>query len=462
MTTKTTATFAPAPEGSGTPFGATSLDLAGKGYVEEEYSASGTANRYRMNFTSTDGAGGTAGQPDDPLATAEVVDAGHPYTTRILVRRPTDADSFNGTVIVEWFNVSLSQDVDFIFAATHDYLLSNGYAWVGVSAQLAGTNALKQANPARYSDLNLDASNDDPAGDKLDAQGDVLSWDIFAQVGAALRNRGDVDPLGGLTAKHVIAAGESQAAERLTAYYNSIQPLCLEIYEGFIAYDRFNRVRSDQNAKVISFGSENRRIAFPKKSLPEDSANVRLWEVAGASHASLEEVEGYLDPQFLRNGILRAPDGTVLSLTDVVAECDTQPIWSRVPNGHVVAAAIHAMQLWLKDGVPAPTAPRLETDDSGQLLRDPQGRVLGGIRLATFDAPTAHNGAANTGPEGCSQVGYHIDFTPVELCERYGSQQNYIDQVAQITRKAKRDGFLVSADADRTIEEAKTVKFSGQ
>jgi hypothetical protein len=115
-----------------------------------------------MNFTSTDGAGGTAGQPDDPLATAEVVDAGHPYTTRILVRRPTDADSFNGTVIVEWFNVSLSQDVDFVFAATHDYLLSNGYAWVGVSAQLPGTNALKQANPARYSNLNLDASNDDP------------------------------------------------------------------------------------------------------------------------------------------------------------------------------------------------------------------------------------------------------------------------------------------------------------
>jgi Alpha/beta hydrolase domain len=87
MTTRTTATFAPAPKGRGIPFGATSLDLASKGYVEEEYSASGTANRYRMNFTSTYGAGGTAGQPDDPLATAEVVDAGHPYTTRILVRR---------------------------------------------------------------------------------------------------------------------------------------------------------------------------------------------------------------------------------------------------------------------------------------------------------------------------------------------------------------------------------------
>ena len=73
--------------------------------------------------------------------------------------------------------------------------------------------------------------------------------------------------------------------------------------------------------------------------------------------------------------------------------------------------------------------------------------------------PTGHNGAANTGSGSCSQVGYHIDFTPIELRERYGSQQNYIGQVARTTRKAKRDGFLVSADADRTIEEAKTVKF---
>ena len=41
MTAKTTATPAPTPEGSGTLFGATSLDLATKGYVEEEYSARG-------------------------------------------------------------------------------------------------------------------------------------------------------------------------------------------------------------------------------------------------------------------------------------------------------------------------------------------------------------------------------------------------------------------------------------
>jgi len=68
-----TVTFAPMPDG--TPFGAPSLELARKGYVREEYSLRGSAHRYRMNFSSAGRAGGAAGQADDPLATAEVVNA---------------------------------------------------------------------------------------------------------------------------------------------------------------------------------------------------------------------------------------------------------------------------------------------------------------------------------------------------------------------------------------------------
>jgi hypothetical protein len=162
LTTRTP-TFTVPPAGSGTPFGSTSLDLAASEYVESEYLASGTAHRYRIK---------------DPLKTAETVDDNHPYTTRILVRRPAQAAKFNGTVIVEWFNVTLSQDVDFIFAASREHLLAQGYAWVGVSAQLVGANALKAANPTRYASVNLTASNDDPAGGVLDARADVLSWDV--------------------------------------------------------------------------------------------------------------------------------------------------------------------------------------------------------------------------------------------------------------------------------------------
>src|SRR5262245_64677938 len=59
------------------------LDLSKVGYVEEEYLVNGTANVYDW---ASDGA-------------VSVKTPNAPYTTRILVRRPTSG--FSGTVVVE-------------------------------------------------------------------------------------------------------------------------------------------------------------------------------------------------------------------------------------------------------------------------------------------------------------------------------------------------------------------------
>lgn len=59
-------------------------DIASVGYSADEFFVSGTASSY-----GRDGALGTAD-----------------YTTRMVVLTPTDAAKFNGTVIVEWLNVS--------------------------------------------------------------------------------------------------------------------------------------------------------------------------------------------------------------------------------------------------------------------------------------------------------------------------------------------------------------------
>ena len=50
-------------------FSTSAIDLAGHGYVEEEFFIAGTANRYTT--------------PE--LATASIVDRGHPYKTRLVV-----------------------------------------------------------------------------------------------------------------------------------------------------------------------------------------------------------------------------------------------------------------------------------------------------------------------------------------------------------------------------------------
>lgn len=439
------------PSESGQAFGLTLLDLPSLGYAEQEYFVSGTANRYRM--------GDAVGQNYlTPPADAQLVDAGHPYTTRFLVRRPTDPAKFNGTVLVEWMNVTLNQDAEFFFAAARNFLLDQGYAWVGVSAQLAGTNTLKAVNPLRYAAINLGASNDDPLGGTLDPRGDVLAWDVYAQLGAALRKPAAIDPLAGLTVQRLFAVGQSQSAFRLTAYLNSINPLYPKVFDGFIAYDRLGNLRSDLTAKVISVASEI--TAPPLAQRTPDIGSVRVWEMAGASHNSHAEISEYIDPLMLRNGLLRDAGGTAVSLTNFIPGCTRQPIWSSVPNGDVLSAAVSAMQRWTTDGVEPAKSIRIGADETGAYYRDSELRVSGGVRLAAYDAPAFTNIGINAGPGFCFLVGSHIPLTPAEMCARYGSKENYVSKVVEISRKAESDGYLLSTDANRTIEDAKAAAFT--
>ena len=97
-------------------YSASALDLSAHGYVEEEFFISGTGNQYS--------------QPD--MATGEVQSTGHPYMTRLVVRRPPEA-AFNGIVIVEWINVTGGPDKDIDWWQSGEHFMRNGYAYVVVS-----------------------------------------------------------------------------------------------------------------------------------------------------------------------------------------------------------------------------------------------------------------------------------------------------------------------------------------
>ena len=113
-------------------------DLATLGYGAEEFFVSGTARSY---------------------ATDDHAD----YTTRIVVCRPTDDAEFNGTVIVEWLNVSGGIDAPAVWFMAHREIARAGYAYVAVSAQHVGVEggdnlmgadmSLKAQDPERYSPL---------------------------------------------------------------------------------------------------------------------------------------------------------------------------------------------------------------------------------------------------------------------------------------------------------------------
>lgn len=392
------------------PLNASVVDLAIHGYEEQEYYASGTANRYRIKT---------------PLETATLVDSGYPYKTRIVVRKPSNPKRFNGTVVVEWYNVSAGQDIDFCWGGSHDYLMREGYVWIGVSAQRVGIKQLNAWNPARYSTLSAEASNDDPQGGTLDDRGDVLSWDIFGQVGAALlSHQGPSDPLAGLAIKHLIAAGESQSALRLTTYYNSIQPLH-NLYQGFLYYDAAGSLRGDTKIPAISVGTEF-GATFAVISVASDGPNLRRWPVAGTSHVSFPEMNEYIDVETLRDGFLKSPDGKPVSLTQATPGCKQNPLWSKVPTEMVLNSAYEHLNRWINDGTAAPSAPQFERNPDGTLKHDSDGELLGGIRLPQLAAPTARNSGFNSGPGTCMLAGFHSDYSPAELKARYHDHASYV------------------------------------
>src|SRR5262249_18791113 len=160
------------------------FDLAEVGYMQEEYFISGTATAY-TNVGSLTSDGAWTVTPGSAAA----------YKTRILVYRPVKPKKFKGTVVVEWLNVTGGFDTAPDWTTAHTELIRDGFAWVGVSAQLVGveggssilgipSQGLKMADPARYG--------------SLVHPGDSFSYDIFSQAGRAIRQPAGASPLGGL------------------------------------------------------------------------------------------------------------------------------------------------------------------------------------------------------------------------------------------------------------------------
>lgn len=446
-----TAKIAPA---IGTPMSATVMPMQANGYAETEYFLQGQANRYRIT---------------DPMKDAQKIDSGNAYTTRALVRRPTDPARFNGTVIVEWLNVTLDQDIDFVFGATRELLIREGYAWIGVSAQRNGIEAMKKWNPQRYSALSVAASNIDPANGKevdpanpliMAVGGDVLAWDIFSQVGQ-LAESNTSPMLSGLPVKHVIAAAESQSTLKVSTYYNTLQPLH-HVYDGFLFYDRTGTLRTDVDAKTIAIGTEI-FTALMGQPPQNDTDHQRWWEVNGASHFSLDEIQNYVDPFIKRDAAFRGANAQVLNLSELTAlkgPCEPAEIYSRVPNGDVMKAALKSLNNWISGGPAPASAPRFVVDDQNNYVRDANGQILGGISTAAQDAPISTNAGIGKGPWFCGPSGNHVDFTPAQLCQRYGNHDAYVSRVKAIVNTNVRDGVLLPEEAQKTVNEAKALNFT--
>lgn len=420
------ATAVPGDPSHNYPFLSTPVDLAAVGYVEEEFFVEGTANRYNT----------------PAMATGSVLDSGHPYRTRMVVRRPVLPDDFNGTVLMEWQNDANGYEIDAMWAQAHGHWIQRGYAWIGVSAFRLGVHqpgsGLKSWNSARYGTLDVTHG-----GTILN---DALAYDIMSQAAQAVRNPGPVDPMGGLGVKRIFVLGASKSANSLVPYHNSIHPLH-GVFDGFGIFMTGTKLRTDLAVKVFKVVTETdvaNQQAFQRQA---NSDHFRRWEVAGAAHYDLHATQE-ADPVVLRDFGVDPPPPVI---------CDL-PAYSRIPAYYVYGAAMDHLVRWVKQNVEPPVAPDIETLSVGPpavIHRDSNGNALGGIRLAQHAVPTAVNTGTN-GPatNWCRIYGSYQPFDGGTLALLYPDHQTYFEQVLAVTHENLKQGYIVGSDAAETIREA--------
>jgi Alpha/beta hydrolase domain/Putative esterase len=359
----------------------------------------------------------------------------------MVVRRPASARRFNGTVIVEWYNVSNQYDQEVDWLQTHEHLVREGYAWVGVSAQRAGIHSatgLRAWNPGRYGSLDVTAGGT--------INDDTLSFDVFTQAARALTRPRGADPLGGLEPRRILATGHSQSAGRLRTYYNSVHPLA-GAYDGFVMHGMFGdtSLRTDIATPAWKLQSETDAVGFfgPPTSQP-DSEHVLTWEVAGTTHGDWKLI--------VEHGPLR--------IRDVGAPPDDYPpngptlcagpTFSRIPFYMTQAAAYDHLDRWARTGRRPPQAPRIPLP----VTRDADGNALGGIRLPQFAVPVATDSGSNTGPGFCFLHGVHQPFTQARLDALYPSELGYLAKITKATLSSLRGGYLSETGAFATVADA--------
>lgn len=438
-------------------------DLGALGYVVEEYFLGGTAASYSLT-----GERGNNGRWDArPAASA-------PFTTRLVTCRPLDAARFNGTVVVEWLNVSGGLDAPPDWYMMHRHIMREGMAWVGVSAQRVGVEGgaslgagipLKQANQARY--------------EPLSHPGDAFAFDIFTQAGRAVREPAGAGILGTLAARHLIAAGASQSAIFLVAYVNAVDPLA-RLYDAFLIHGRggtgapingdflsarssinvtgdaplfsgAEQIREDVRVPVLTIQSETDIVKLGGIGARQpDSDRIRLWEVPGAAHF---DAYGLIASQ-LDDGSLSA--ARLAELNAPVSELMGMPTQAPINAGpqfhYVIQAALAALDRWIKSGAPAPQADRLELATTAplRLATDAHGIVKGGIRTPWVDVPTAIlSGLGQDGGTFGFLFGTTRPFDDAKLASLYpNGRPEYLTRFGAAAEAAVRAGFLLAADLD--------------
>lgn len=452
------------------------FDLAEHGYLEEEFLLSGDARVFDWP---------AAGEREPQVL------AKGPYTTRILIRRPTHDSRFNGTAIVEAMNPSSGADVPIMWAESYEQLVADGYAWVGVTIKPNTIKALENFDPARYAAVSM--PNPRPgAGCSTEAINPLaqptttddetgLVWDMLSQIGALLKSASADNPLG-RPAQGLYMTGQSQTAGYARTYATVFgrwvtaaddEPL----YDGYLYSGSppwqvpLHQCRADlppgdprlitaaAGVPVIEmFAQGDLGTNVETRRHDSDAAPdlFRRYEIAGAAHLDPWEALSFAAAEDMR----RARGGVEPGGDAGCMPRDVQP--SDFPVRYLFNGAWRNLDNWVRRGVVPPRGEPLELKrdvtasfvPDQAFVEDEHGNAQGGVRTPYVDVPTARWVGAKSGPFRCLFYGYKIMFDAARLKALYGTHADYVTKVKASAAALESQGWLTPSDAAAIVREA--------
>lgn len=406
---------------AGAPKEAT-VDLVKLGYVEEEYLVSGQGR----------------------AATGR-------YTTRILVRRPSDPYRFSGTVQIETLDGGSERAR--IWDMAWPYLAGAGDVWVGLTISAASVEALKKFDGQRYGQLEIAK--------------DELGFEILAETAWMLRQPGS-----GLVAK----LGFDEKSDTVRGLLR-LHAIGMDGAGCFLA-DMLNRGHHDRARRpdgrgvidgyLIGSCVSGEKLAAPKDLVPVvqlvteteflkgpdavrkllsmrqpdlnlPAGRYRWYEVAGSSRRSRVDLASTVAYQIGRAA-------TAPKCSDVPVRTDALATFIR--------AALFNLDRWPRLGAHAPSGAQFELAGDA-IKRDEHGNALGGVRSPWLDVPVStYVASAETKPDdACGSLGRDVPFPKAKLAQLYKTHDEYVGKVQDDLIRLVNTFYLNGSDADAALQE---------
>jgi hypothetical protein len=244
------------------------------------------------------------------------------------------------------------------------------------------------------------------------------------------------------------------------------------VYDGYLLKAPFSMARISQCAPAP--GANDPRQMIKNVGVPVIAVTAQ-GEIIGGTYAARRDDSDQTNDRFRLNEVASAGhmDKTAYfgfpSLQDQVAAVGTAqgteewpfnvlctpeiPLMDPSLIGLIYNSSFASLDQWVRKGIPAPRAPRIELKDAGtpqaSVVTDKLGHGLGGVRTPFIDVPDAAYSTNSAGPGVCREMGHKTTFDPAKITEVYGSRKSYSSRFIETVDRLVKERWLTEGDARR-------------